>query len=506
MNFRPWLLLPASLLMVGVFGACGSDEDDGTAEADSGVGAGSSGQPQANMVGAAGVRITQVAIYQGVKRTLMLEGAAQPATVPLIPGRDTLIRVFYTVDAGYDGAAVTGRLQMAGVDPPIEVSAPLNAAGSVDGDLASTVNLYVAGAAIGASIDYSVALLQERPEGTADNTAARWPAAGTEVIPVEGPQNTLRIKLAPFQYNADGSGRLPDTSPAMVEAYRKRFLALYPVSNVEVTVRPATPWNQGIFPNGQGWQEVGQTTFGFRSQDGAPDDLYYYAIFNPAEDIYEFCGGGCLLGVTLLNSDPPDVGNVQLRLALGVGFNDVALDTAAHEIGHAHGRPHAPCGPGLDPQSIDPAYPHAGGLIGTWGYDITTGQLVDPAVASDIMGYCDNQYISDYNFMALFNRGKNVNLPKKAPPMAPPGEYELLSIDGERAQWGEVVHRGQPIAGDLVHVSLRDEDNNWRAAEGHYVRFDHLPGGWLFLPKDAGFSRATRADMVIDGIRVSAVR
>jgi hypothetical protein len=435
----------------------------------------------------------------------MLEGVPQQSTIPLIAGRDTLVRVFYALDAAYDGAPITGRLQLAGAATPIDAVAPL-AGVSTDGDLASTVNFFIPGASVGATLDYSVALLKEAPVGTADNTYAHWPAVGSEVVAVEGPQNTLRLKLAPFQYNADGSGRLPDTSPEMVEQYRRRFLALYPVSNVEVTVREATPWSQGIYPNGQGWEAVGQKTFSFRSQDGAPDDLYYYAIFNPANDIYDFCGGGCLLGVTLLNNQPEDVGSVQLRLALGVGFNDVTLDTAAHEIGHAHGRPHAPCGPGLDPQSIDPEYPYSGGLIGSWGYDITTGQIIDPAVASDIMGYCDTQFISDYNFVNLLDRGKNVNMPKKAGPMAPPGEYELVSIDGERASWGQVVHRGKPIAGDVVDVSLRGEDGHWRASQGRYLRFDHLPGGWLFVPKAAGASRAVHADFVVDGARMVAER
>ena len=40
--------------------------------------------------------------------------------------------------------------------------------------------------------------------------------------------------------------------------------------------------------------------------------------------------------------------------------------TIAHELGHNMNLMHAPCG---NPSGIDPAYPHADGTIGDWGYD-----------------------------------------------------------------------------------------------------------------------------------------
>ena len=122
--------------------------------------------------------------------------------------------------------------------------------------------------------------------------------------------------------------------------------------------------------------------------------------------------GADRLGVTLLNDEPADIGNPQLRIAIGVGFESRAADVAAHELGHSHGRGHAPCGPGGSlPDGIDPAYPYDDGVIGVHGHDFYEDELLDPSESTDIMGYCDDQWVSDYQYRALHERGQNVNLP-----------------------------------------------------------------------------------------------
>lgn len=469
----------------------GSDSEDGSGdEVDT-----------ANLIGASGVYVTQVAMYQGVKRTLMQDGVVQPSAIPLIAGRDAMVRVFYTTDVGYDGAEIFARLELGDGGEPIDVAGVAYGT-SNDADLGSSFNFLIPGDRIGATFDYQVGLYQERP-GQADNPAARYPSDALESVVVEGPQNTLRVVLAPFAYHADGSGRVPDLGPEQLELYRQRFLQLYPVSNVEMAVREPYPWQGAIQPNGQGWQEVAMQLIQFRGQDGQPEDVYYYAIFNPRASMQQFCGQGCLLGVTLLNNSPPDVGNPQLRLALGVGFPEVGRDTAAHEIGHAHGREHAPCGPGLDPNSIDQSYPHEGGAIGVWGYDIVSQTLVDPG-KTDIMGYCNDQWISDHNFIAMFNRGRNVNMPSYHGGGPADVEYELVTLDGSGvAEWQSQVHRGAPLSGRDVTVHVTMESGAATEMSGEYFEWDHLPGGWLFVPRTP---QATRLDFELDGMTTSALR
>ncbi len=502
-GFQRYLSIGATgAITAALFSACistttSSDDDDG----------GTGKTPETAYVGANGVAITEVAIYQGVKRVLAQAGAPVASNVPLVAGRNALVRAFYTAPPERIGQTVRGRLWLDGVAEPIETDVVLTGT-SNDRDLNTSANFNVPGELIGATFGYRVELLDEQVEGVSDNPSAHHPVEGIEAHPVDGPVNTFRLVLAPFRYDADGSGRLPDLSPEAIETYKNRFLQLYPVSNVEVTVREPVAWSNAIQPNGQGWQEVGITLSGFRSQDGASADVYYYGIFNPAASFGQFCGFGCLLGVTLLNDQPADTGNPGLRLALGVGFAEVATDTAAHELGHSHGREHAPCGDGLDPQSIDTSYPHGGGSIGVWGWDIVSGQLVDPSLHTDIMGYCDRQWISDHNFAALLARGKNVNLPRLHEGVHEDGaftataEHTIAAFDG----FGKTTWTTQPMARPIGKPTLATAITaaGPTMVEGHFFRYDHLPGGWFVFPKRD--VRVERIELSVDGAFVAIDR
>ena len=492
-------VLAALLVSGGLVAGCGSsttgggdgDEDDGVINPDPDP------NPTASFVGAAGVTVSQVNIYQGPERVLALGGAAQPANVPLVAGRDALVRVFYQAAPEQVGKTVVGRLEIVGQEVPFEVEAVV-AAGSVQEQLETTINFLIPGDVIGEVFEYRVSILED---GEADNPTAHHPVEGFEGHVVEGPRNTFRVMMVPFQYNADGSGRTPDMSPEAIEAYRQRFLQLFPVSNVQVAAREPVPWNQQISPFGQGWQEVGQQLFQIRESEKPSDDWYYYALFQPTSSVAQFCSQGCLLGVTLLNDQPLDVGNPALRIALGVGFPEVSKDTAAHELGHAHGRAHAPCG---GPDGIDPGFPYAGAGIGPWSWDVVGKGLVNPAGMTDIMGYCDNQWVSDYTFNALLSRGQHVNMPKwqEAPAADERVAYDVISVNGAgQAEWQQRITRETLRELPTVPVHLESKTAT-RDVQGHYYPYDHLPGGWLLVP--AGDFEANRARFAIDGMELDA--
>jgi hypothetical protein len=478
---RDLWLVPA-LLLIG----CGSSTESS-----------GPGEPEPSWVGANGVRITQVSIYQGPKRVLMQDGAQVPAEVPLVAGRAAFVRLFHATDANYDGQPVLARMDLADGTRLEGQIGPL-APETLEHDINTGAGFLLTGDQVGATLDYSVALLQQG-EPQAENPAARW----SESIPVEGRNNALRIVIVPYQYNADGSGRLPNTSAEQIEVIKNRFLGMYPVSDVQIEVREPVPWSQEILPNGEGWQGVGFNLFGLRNTEKSGDDVYYYGMFNPAANVHQYCGGGCLLGVTLLNNDPPDTGSSNLRLALGVGFDQEAPNTCAHEIGHSHGRGHVACGYGVAPDSIDPGYPHDPKSIGGWSWDITA----DPAMAlkdpsyTDIMGYCDKQWISDHNYGKLFTRTQNVNredwvgLGSIA--------YDVVGFDGlGGVSWMSNVARRRPIDGTKLSVEAFDAAGAKRTLEATWIPYDHLPGGWLFLP--AG--QASQVSLARDGKRFSAER
>lgn len=81
-----------------------------------------------------------------------------------------------------------------------------------------------------------------------------------------------------------------------------------------------------------------------------------------------------------------------------------------HEIGHACGLLHGPCGSvGTSADPNYPAYPpydsaqNRTASIGEYGLDITTGDIPTPDTARDYMSYCGPQWISLYNNANLLN-------------------------------------------------------------------------------------------------------
>ncbi|WP_420447734.1 leucine-rich repeat domain-containing protein [Candidatus Palauibacter sp.] len=76
--------------------------------------------------------------------------------------------------------------------------------------------------------------------------------------------------------------------------------------------------------------------------------------------------------------------------------SEIDGETFAHELGHNMSLRHATCSG--DEGGPDVSYPHEGGRIGVWGWDPRDGgSLVDPTVR-DFMSYCDPTWVSDYYF------------------------------------------------------------------------------------------------------------
>jgi hypothetical protein len=476
-----------------ISGGAGAGDATGAGGAVSGSGGGatssdaassSTGEPPPPpFVAAQGVSIGQIALYQGVKSVLMQDGSSPSSKVPVVAGRQALIRVFATADATYDGSPVTARLDL-GVGAPIEVQQVLQGTPS-DGALQSTINFDVPASAMAPGMSYRVDLLQPPSHSKGNNPSAGYPASGSSPIPAQSTGKSLKIELIPVSYGADGSQRLPDTSAGQLQAYKERFFKLYPVADVEITVHDPFAWNSKVSANGSGWDALLDEIANLRQSDNAPADLYYFGIFSPTQSMNQFCGGGCVAGLGMIGS-PQDA---YARAAIGLGFpGDVATETAVHEIGHTHGRQHSPCG---GAQGTDPAYPYSGASIGVWGYDLLDRKLLSPDDVTDVMGYCDPVWVSDFTYAAFFKRIKFVNNASVFyPPEALDRTYQRARLDGEgHLTWmSDARIHAPPMAEPLaitVQTALGSE-----SVEAQLYPYDHLPGGVLVWPQPKSATKA----------------
>jgi hypothetical protein len=412
----------------------------------------------------------------------MKTGAKAGHTADVIAGREALVRVYLAPKTGWTPREVVGELKLVSASGGTKTytSSITPAAASSDATLTSTLNFNVPTGVIAVDSQYSVSLFAKSGDTTGDASGARYPAGGsTESLDAKGTGETLKIKIVPVQYNADGSGRLPDVSAAQVERYRAAFYAMYPAKNVEVTVRAPYAWSSAISSNGSGFSTVLQSVVKLRQTDGAPKDVYYYGAFAPTSSFGTYCGGGCVTGLCGLLTYPSDSSS---RACVGVGFAGAdSAQTAAHEIGHAHGRSHAPCG-----TSGDASYPYSGGTIGSWGYDVLTKKLYSPTTYKDFMGYCSPTWISDYTFKAITTRMAYVagtpflSIAKDAPKKF---RFVDVGMDG-KLTWGDSITLDEPPMSDPHTVSYLGADGSTvETTTGFYYPYDDLPGGYMLVPE-----------------------
>lgn len=442
----------------------GSGEPGSTAQTSTGAGL------PAGPVLADGITVSEVKLYQGIERPLMKGGSPVSSDIPIVAGRDAYLRVFYSAQKTME---VTLRLDLGDGADPLEVPAKVSG-NSSQSALASSVNVLIPGSRLADAKGFRVELLAPGNQSSGTNDGASYPTTGLAKLPVESAGSTMKLVLVPITYEADGSNRLPDTSAEQVERYRKAFFRLYPIPNVTVTVKPAVAWKQKVDPGGSGWDNLLNAIVDYRQNSGAAKDEYYYGIFNAAPSFASFCNAGCVAGLSLL-AGPNDP---MARAGIGIGFTgDDSTGTAAHEIGHQHGRPHAPCGVS---QSVDPLFPHKDGSIGTWGFDLVTKQLIKPETP-DFMSYCHPEWISDFNYKQLFNRLKLVN--NAAWLGGEEVTFDRVSIDGEgRATWlGEVKNSDAPT-GEPTTLDVTTDEGPAQLV-GHFYPYSHVGGGVLLVPR-----------------------
>jgi hypothetical protein len=166
----------------------------------------------------------------------------------------------------------------------------------------------------------------------------------------------------------------------------------------------------------------------------------------------------------------------------------------AHELGHAHGRKHAPCGSAPD---ADPGFPRGDGAIGVWGWDQRSPKAIIPPAIKDVMSYCGQRWISDYTFQALAERSTLVNQPRAAvagaaltaTPEVSAGRVLLVAPDGS-ARWGLPAH-GEPPSGEPVTALVRDAAGTViEALAAHELEIADGPDRafWVPEPRAAGSS------------------
>jgi hypothetical protein len=390
--------------------------------------------------------VDQIAVYQSLKIPIMTGGqavatGARPAAI--VEGRETLVRIFVRLEAGFAARELSARLLVLNGTTRDEYFAKRSvSASSNESDLNTTFQIFVPGAKVTADTRYAVEVVEC---GASNGTvrAPRFPALGEAAL---GARRTgaLKVRLVPIVSNT----RAPDTSAGALAVYRDYLAAMYPAGSVELSVVSSV--DSGYPLN---WSSMLDQIRAKRQSESPPNDVYYYGLVKPTDTFAQYCNGSCTAGIGYVTG----ASTASYRAAVGIAWADTrSASTMAHELGHNHGRNHAPCAPGSI-SGVDGNYPHSGGLIGTWGYDPQRRVLLDPSRTTDIMGYCSSKWVSDYTYRALTDRVATLNGALDTyVGRERIGLWRVLLLDATGPRWGVPFTRPDVAYGEPELVEILD--------------------------------------------------
>ena len=315
----------------------------------------------------------------GVTLTQVVQTFA--GSVPLIAGRDAYVRVFARANQSttstaqvrvrfYIGATLVHTMTLSNASIPI-VPDQASLATSWNGVVPR--QFIQPGLKILADVDPSNAVAE------ASDTDNSFPASSTPLDVDVRPVPTLRLTFVPIvqRFNKTLAGNVSDANKEEFLGDARRMLPLLDI-DAQVHAPYTTSDSLELTPSdgNSEWLRVLNEMQTLRVAESSQRN--YFGVVKVS-----------------YNSGIAGYGYVPGGAAVGWDYLPSGRNVAAHELTHNFGRLHAPCGGVGGP---DPDYPYAGGTIGVYGYDLSADALRLPS-SVDLMGYCSNPWISDYNYV-----------------------------------------------------------------------------------------------------------
>ncbi|MYJ00348.1 MAG: hypothetical protein F4104_12240 [Gemmatimonadetes bacterium] len=361
-----------------------------------------------------------------MKSTAMLIQAIQTfeGSVPLVAGRDALLRVFIASER--DGTVPMPQVTARFFHDDVEVfTAEMENTDKFItsllhmGDSEATSNAPIPGSVIQPGLEMVIEL----------GSSGRLPAAGRlSVVVVDMPPFNLTVVPLYWMNNPDMG--LVSTVQSLTEDsdYFNPSKDRLPVNEFNVNIRSPVAVSYDPVSSVKTLEKVGM----IRTMDGSKD--YYMGIVTR--------GGG-------LGWRPGSATVSELNAAY-----------MAHELGHNLNMQHAPCG---GPSFLEEDFPYMDGSIGVWGYDHRNDVFVPPSMP-DFMSYCGPpDWSSDYSFIRMVNRRQILEgEPTFALSHAPSGRS--LLVWGGRDEFGELYL--EPTFVVDAPPSLPDKRGPYRLAAG----------------------------------------
>jgi hypothetical protein len=403
---------------------------------------------------ALGVTLSEVAVFQSGKISVMKAGAEVPAATQygaeVIEGRDTLFRVYVTTDSGFQSRQLSARLSLNDGATQYFAKQTINGS-STELSTANSFLISVPASAIQAGLNYSVQLV-ECTNGTGTAHSPVFPSSGQASIATRS-TGVINITLVPTTAN-NITPALDDLSVSL-----KQYIeAVYPTTSAEITVASTPITGCGITPSkaedGDTWSKCLTLVRDRRTLDRPANDMYYMGIVTPASSYAGYCGNACIGGIGYVSTSSMAGYS---RAAIAVGYDPQGLSSIIHELGHNHGLEHSA---GCGATEVDSAFPYVKNniaYIGWVGWDHRNPTtFFDPAKYKDMMGYCNPFWISDYVYAKFADRIAALNESAMLLGRNAVSTWRVLDVIGTNATWGRSISNPTPQEGEPEGAAVYD--------------------------------------------------
>ncbi len=322
--------------------------------------------------------------------------------LPLVPGRDGLLRLFVTVNRRHyyeDAPEIMVEVGVGSAAPEWDTIVGQEASGLLrdvnEGDLRMSYNVLIDRRLVRSDMYLDITY---DPHDEIDGIE------GTETIrPEVLDLPEFELMIVPTISSRHPKPGIEDWVTGL-DIWDEK---LWPVR----TFLPVTPTHRSVTIH-----ETYHTNLNLTTYNGWISWLNHMGVMRRMENerdyylgLQHYAGGG-LLGVAYLGRP---------QATSTTTHNGV---TTSHELGHSMSLPHAPCRVG------GPPFPYPDGRIGQWGLDIEKMELVDPDIHRDHMSYCfDDPWTSDFFFEKAMRYRRQAQLVEQPVP--------VLMI------WGDITNR-----------------------------------------------------------------
>lgn len=415
-------------------------------------------------------------------------------SVPLVAGRDAVLRVFAVANqANATQAQVRVRLyQGAALVQTYTIAAPAASVPTAPDEsvLSKSWNVLVPGALVQPGLKLVADVDPANGIAEANETNNQFPSSGSASPDVRA-LPTFALRFVPVLQQANGLQG--NVNSGNQDTYLADLRKLLPVGSTDNDIRAPYTTTAPVLQSGNGnqaWNTILSELWALRAADAST--RYYYGVVKVSY-------GSGVAGLGYVGGSA--------HTAMGWDYLPSGTDVMAHEVGHNLSRQHAPCG---GPSGTDPSYPYAGAQIGVWGMDVATLTLKSPGL-TDLMSYCAPNWVSDYNWAGMLAYRQSG--PNNAPDAGAAGSGLLV--------WGRITQSGVvlepaftvPVTGDLAprggenRLELLAADGSpLRSVAFEALELADLPGsaerGFAFvLPLDTPLRAALAGFRVVAGSR-----